>query len=489
MNEEQQNESISMKHRSSSVKINMIMNALLTLSSIIFPIITLPYVTRTLGAEGVGRVFFASSVISVFAVFAELGIPVYGIRACAKVRDDRAELSRTVREIMAVNLAVCAVVYAVFTAALFTVPALQSDHLLLTIISSSMFLNAIGVEWLYKALEKYVYITVRSVFFKFVALIAMFLMVRSENDYIIYGAITIFASSASNIVNFCGIHRYADLRPAGRHDLKRHIPGMLMLFALAAAVTIYTSLDLAILDLFKGHAEAGIYGVSVKVKLVIVSLITSVSAVLLPRNSFYYEKKRVYDFYDLLAKTLNMMIAISLPVVCYFVMFARESILMLAGEGFTGSVRPMQIIMPAVILIGVSNVIGMQMLVPSDREKAVTIAAGAGAVTDLILNLILIPRYASSGAAAATLAAEMVVLCFLIFASREDMSLLLKDVSIRQPGTVAAASAVSATAVCWIKMIPAGPFIRLAASAVLFFGIYALLMVLFWRKNGLLHRD
>ena len=97
--------------------------------------------------------------------------------------------------------------------------------------SSSILLNAVGVEWLYKALEKYVYITVRSVFFKLVALIAMFLMVRNENDYIVYGAITVFASAASNIVNFCGIHRYADLRPAGRHDLKRHIPAMLMLFA------------------------------------------------------------------------------------------------------------------------------------------------------------------------------------------------------------------------------------------------------------------
>ena len=136
------------------MKINMLMNALLTLSSIIFPVITLPYVTRVLGAAGVGRVYNAASVISLFAVFAELGIPVYGIRACAKVRDDRAELSRTVREIMAVNLAVCAIVYMVFAAALFTVPAFQNDRLLLVIMSSSMLLNAIGVEWLYKRASK-----------------------------------------------------------------------------------------------------------------------------------------------------------------------------------------------------------------------------------------------------------------------------------------------------------------------------------------------
>ena len=478
-----------MSNRFSPMKINIIMNVLLTLSSIIFPMITLPYVTRVLGAEGVGRVFFASSAISLFAVFAELGIPVYGIRACAKVRDDRAELSRTVREIMAVNLIVCAVVYAVFAIALITVPQLRGDRLLLVIMSSTMLLNAVGVEWLYKALEKYVYITVRSVLFKLAALFAMFLMVRSENDYNIYGAITIFASSASNIVNLCGVHRYADLRPSGRHDLRRHIPAMLMLFALAAATTIYTSLDLAILDLFKGHGEAGMYGVSIKIKLVVVRLITSVSAVLLPRNSFYYEKKRISDFYDLLAKTLNIMVAVSVPVACYFVLFARESIMLLAGEGFAGSVRPMQIIMPAVILIGISNIIGMQMLVPSDREKAVTLAAGAGAVTDLILNLLLIPRYASSGAAAATFAAEIVVFCVLLSASREDMRRIINDIDIRQPAAVLAASATSAAAVSWVKLTDAGTFMRLAVSAVLFFGIYTVLMAFFWRKNGLLHRN
>ena len=169
-----------MSKKDPSVKLNMFMNAVLTLSSIIFPVITMPYVTRVLGAEGVGRVYFASSVIAAFAMFAELGVPVYGIRACARVRDDRDELSRTVREIMLLNLGACIGVYVCFGILLHLVPKFSQERTLLLIMSSTMLLNCLGAEWLYKSLEKYTYITVRSVAFKLIALIAMFVFVRNE---------------------------------------------------------------------------------------------------------------------------------------------------------------------------------------------------------------------------------------------------------------------------------------------------------------------
>lgn len=458
----------------------MLMNVLLTLSSIIIPVITLPYVTRVLGAEGVGRVYFASSVVAGFAMFSELGIPVYGIRACARVRDDRRELSRTVREIMMINLISCVVVYIVFALMIRTVPRFAEDKLLLTIMSSTMILNCIGAEWLYKAVEKYTYITVRSLICKFIALIAMFVMVRDESDYVIYGAITIFAVSASNIINLCSLHRYADLRPSGRHDLARHLPGMLMLFALAAATTIYTNLDLAILDLMKGNAEAGLYGVAVKVKLVIVSLVTSVSAVLLPRNSFYYEKDRKEEFYGLIARTMSAVLIVSVPVSLYFMVFAKESIAVLAGESFSGAVAPMMIIMPAVAFIGISNIIGIQMLVPAGREKTVVIAAVIGAAADLILNLILIPGFASSGAAAATLTAEICVTGYMMYSVRDRLGDLFGNVPFK---SMAAALAASAAAGLIIKGRFSGAFITLCISSICCFGIYSLIMYMFSKRK------
>ena len=460
----------------------MVMNVILTLSSIIFPVITLPYVTRVLGAEGVGRVYFASSVIAGFAMFAEFGIPVYGIRACAKVRDDRRELSRTVREILMINLITCTAAYILLAVMLVTVPKMAAERTLLIIMSSTMLLNCIGAEWMYKALEKFTYITVRSIIFKIIALAAMFVMVKGPSDYVIYGCITIFAVSASNIMNLCTLHRFADLRPEGKHDPARHIPGMLMLFALAAATTVYTNLDLAILDFIRGDADAGMYGVAVKVKLVIVSLVTSVSAVLLPRNSYYFEKNSRDEFYRLLNITLKIVLLVSAPAAVYFMIFADETISILAGAGFSGAVLPMIIIMPSVIFIGVSNIIGIQMLVPSDREKTVVRAAILGAVTDLILNLILIPEYGPSGAAAATLAAEVIVTGYMLFEVRDSAAELFKGIAA---GRVIPALIISSAAAFALKKLINGPFLTLAVSTVCFYGLYILIIYCY----ELLHRN
>ena len=130
------------------------MNAVLTMSSFIFPVITFPYVSRILMPEGVGKVSFATSVITYFSMFAQMGIPTYGIRACAKVRDDQEQLTKTVHEIFMINLFMSCAAYLFFGAALFLVPRLREEKVLFLIISLTIFFNAIGMEWLYKALEQ-----------------------------------------------------------------------------------------------------------------------------------------------------------------------------------------------------------------------------------------------------------------------------------------------------------------------------------------------
>ena len=140
----------------------MIMNAILTMSSFIFPLITFPYASRVLLPSGTGKVAFANSVITYFTMFAQLGIPTYGIRACAKSRDDKIQLSKIVHELLCINIITCFCMYIAFIVMLFTVPRLNQDLSLFLIMGISIGLNAIGVEWLYKALEQYSYITIRS---------------------------------------------------------------------------------------------------------------------------------------------------------------------------------------------------------------------------------------------------------------------------------------------------------------------------------------
>lgn len=458
-----------------SVKLNMLMNAILTMSSFIFPLITFPYISRILLPAGTGKINFATSVVNYFAMFAQLGIPTYGIRACAKVRDDKIKLSKTVHELLFINIFMCVLVYIVFFLAVFNVPRLERDIALYLIIGISIILNALGVEWLYKALEKYSYITVRSLIFKAIALVAMFLLVKNQEDYVIYGGITIFAASASNILNFWNLRKYVILKPLGHYNIRQHIKMVITFFSMSIATTIYTNLDSVMLGFMKGDVDVGYYGAAVKIKNILVSLVTSASAVLLPRASFYVDRKMLDEFYHLLKKTMHFVFLLACPLTLYFMIFAREGIFFLSGEAYAGSILPMQIIMPTLIFIGMTNIIGIQMLVPLGLEKQVLYSEIAGAVVDFILNAFLIPRYASAGAAVGTLVAEIVVLIWQLGVIRNRKVNLYSEIKAYK---VIIALVIAIAASIWVKGLFSSYFLVLLTSAVCFFASYGVILLI-----------
>ena len=458
-----------------SIKLNMVMNALLSMSSFIFPLITFPYVSRVLLPVGTGRVSFATSVVTYFAMFAQLGIPTYGIRLCAKVRDDKEELTRAVHEVLFINLFMSAIVYVVFFISLAVVPKFREEHTLLLIIGATILLNALGVEWLYKALEQYTYITIRSLIFKLAALVGMFLLVRNSEDCLQYGFLTILATSASNILNFINLRKYIYLRPIGGYHIKRHIKMILVFFSMSVATTIYTNLDNVMLGFMKDKEEVGYYSAAVKIKSIMVSVVTSASTVLLPRASYYVDKGMMDEFSRILKKTMHFIFVISIPFSVYFMMYAKEGIFFLSGKAYAGAIMPMQIIMPTLALIGISNVTGIQMMVPLGREKQVLYSEIAGAIVDLILNLIFIPMYGASGAAIGTLIAEIVVLGWQCIAIRDLKLSIFKDISY---GKIIIAVVLGSAASFGVKLLKLSAFPTLLLSAICFFGVYGIVMTI-----------
>lgn len=458
-----------------SVKLNMVMNALLTMSNILFPLITFPYVTRILLPSGMGKVTFAASVVAYFSMFAQLGIPTYGVRTCAKIRDNKKLLSKIVQELLILNIITVIIAYVIFLFSVAAIPKFNQDKALLMVMGISILLNAMGTEWLYKALEQYSYITIRSVIFKFVALFAMFLLIHDSSDYIVYGGITIFAASASNILNFINLRKHIFLKPAGGYEFKKHLKPMLIFFAVSVAATIYTNLDNVMLGFMKDDTEVGFYTAAVKVKTILVSLVTSAGVVLLPRASHYIEKGETKEFYHILNKTLRFILLVSLPLTLYFILFAEDSILFLSGIDFINSVLPMKIIMPTLIFIGLTNLIGIQMLVPLGKETLVLWSEIAGAAADLFLNAILIPNYGAVGAAIGTLVAELVVLAVQLFFVKDSLKKLFCNVHCFKL-FIANLAAVG----CSFGLIFTNwsSFTTLFVSAILFFGAYVLCLLL-----------
>lgn len=402
-----------------SIKLNYIMNCMLTASSMIFPLLSYPYVSRILQPEGMGKVAVANSVVAYFSLAAMMGIPTYGIRACAKVRDDREKLSKLVWELFLISLVTTLITYAVFTGCLFLIPRLASDKLLFAVMGISILFQMLGVEWLFKALEEYTYITVRSLLFKALALILMFLCIREKDDYVIYGALTMFAGVGSNICNIFRMRHFVNplKKCAVRiEEMKKHLKPVSVFFAMTAATTIYTNLDVIMLNFMSGDIETGYYSAAVKIKGVLVSFVTALGTVLLPRMSYYAEKRMKREFGQMIRKAFLFVGLVSVSLCLFFIFFAKYSILILSGEAFLPAVEPMQIIMPTLILIGFSNICGIQILVPLGMEKQVLYSEIAGAVTDVCINLWLIPSMGARGAAIGTLVAEAVVLLYQICA-------------------------------------------------------------------------
>lgn len=452
-----------------SIKVNFIMNSLLTMSSFIFPLITFPYAARVLHPAGTGKVAFATSIIFYFSIFTQMGIPTYGIHACAKVRENKAALTQTAQELLLINLIASIIAYIVLGISILSFDTFYKNKELLAVLSMSVMLNTIGMEWLYKALEKYTYITVRSLAFKVISLILMFLLVHDSGDIIIYGFITIFASSASNILNFISVRNHISVKPADKYDLKRHLKPVFVFFAMACATTIYTNLDTVMLGFMTSDEEVGYYNTAIKVKTILVSVVTSLGTVLLPRVSYFIQNKRFNEFGVIIEKTLNFIFMLSLPLTVYFVFYSKWVVLLLAGQDYLPAVEPMQIILLTLPLIGVSSLLGYEILVPMGREKVFLYSVLSGAVVDTVLNAIFIPRLGTSGAALATLIAEIVVLVVLLWNLKCSITGILKKIPYDKIGISLIVSILTSYIVSKFTVIPLSMIIM---TGTVFFGTY-----------------
>lgn len=459
-----------------SVKKNFVMNAILTVSTFIFPLITFPYISRVLLSAGTGRVSFARSIIAYFGMIAALGIPTYGIRACAKVRDDKEKLSRTAQELLIINVIMSLVAYALLALAIIFIPKLRAEKTLLIVVSATIIFTTIGMEWLFKAMEQYTYITIRSIVFNAIALVLMFLLVHKQSDYVIYGAITIVASSLGYILNLIQARKYIQMKPIGSFNLKQHLKPVLVFFAMAAATTVYTNLDQVMLGFMKTETDVGYYHAAVRIKEILVAIVTSLGAVLLPRVSYYIQNGMMEEFRRITKKAINFVFVFASPLMLYFIIFAKEGILLLSGSDFMGAVIPMQILMPTVLFIGLTGLLGIQILVPLGRERMVLYSVIAGAVVDLIINALLIPKMAASGAAIGTLIAEAVVLLVQLFVLRKDN--IGEAFAPVQYWKIVVAMAAGSAASFWVLFLHVGNIFILLISAVLFFAVYAGVLLL-----------
>lgn len=451
-----------------SIKVNALLNIIYTVSNIVFPMITFPYVSQILQVDYLGKVNFFTNIASYATMVAALGISTYGIREVAKSRESKGELSKVVSELLAINSISTAVIVVVLLCSGGLINRLRQDYTLLLLNCLQILATPIGMNWLFSGLEEYSYITKRSLFVKTLSLACVFLFVRDQSDYFIYATILVLSAILGYVWNFVYAQKFVRFQ---KHKLnvKRHIKPMLVLFGSILAINVYTHLDTIMLGFINGDKDVGLYTTAVYVKTALLTLVNAISAVMLPRISYYVRVGKAEEIESVLNKSISIICMIAVPLTIFFIVCAKETILVLGGEGYLEAVPCMMIIMPVLLISGFSNITGNQILIPLEKDGCFMKAVICGATVDLLLNMVLMPRYGCIGAAVATLVAELLQMSIQLYFARNYVR---KSINRKSIVKIVFSAIVSSLSFLLMAQFQGVPLLTLAVSAVLYFTLY-----------------
>ena len=414
--------------------------------------------------------------INYFIGFSQLGIPIYGIRKCAQVREDQDRLIQTIHELLIINMVFVLISYLILFFCSIIIFKIRQEYVLYFVLSTIILLQALGIEWYYKAIEEYVYITVRSIISMIISIVLLFLFVKNENDYLIYALIIVVSRAFSELLNFIQARKIIFNRPKKKYHFKPHFKPILIIFAISMAASIYSNFDTIMLGFMMNDKAVGIYTTAIKVKTILVGIVTSGAAVLLPRVSNYLKNQKLTDYLLLCQKTFRFILVFSFPVTVYFCFFSYECISILAGEKYLEATIPMIILMPTVMIIAFTHNMGIEMLMSAGKEIVVLYAAIGGAIIDFLINICLIPTYGVIGASIGTLIAELVVFVieFLYMNKIDYMRGAMKGLPWFKTGVSVSISIIFSF---WIKYFNISIWNKLIISGLVYCFIFLLLEI------------
>ncbi|MEY4455849.1 MAG: flippase Wzx [Bacteroidota bacterium] len=406
------------------------MNIIRTVSSMIFPIITFPYTSRILGPEGIGKISFAISFVGYFTLFASIGIPMYGIREIARVKKDKKKLAELTQELFLMHFITTISVSFLFILLIMFNGKLSNDKVLFFVTSLSILFSSLSMEWFYQGMEEYSYITIRTIIFSTISAFAIFIFINDKQDYILSAAITVFASFGSSMLNFYNARKTLFTKRTVPWDFKRHLKPLVLVYLMNFIISIYIQLDTVMLGFMSSSKNVGYYATGIKLNKLLLALVTSLGVVLLPRLSFFIANDMKEEFKRVLKKSFEVIWIFCLPIVASMFLLSDEIIVLFAGKQYLPASICVMITSPIVLFIGLTNILGIQILYPMGKDKEVIYAVASGAIFSLILNLLLIPNLTYVGAAIATLISEFVVLIVLVLLISKEYRMLMPYNSI-----------------------------------------------------------
>ena len=402
-----------------SIKKNYIYNLAYQTLLVIAPLITTPYISRTLYADGVGTASFVESIASYFTLFAALGAITFGQREISYTRDDKYLRSIVFYNVFTFKLIVSLIVLLVYL--LLCVAIFKSS--IYFIFAINILAVTFDITWFFQGLENFRLIATRSSFFRILSIIFIFTFVKSKEDINLYCLSLTFFTLLSNLSLIPNLIK--ELVPIDKSDIQpfKDVMTIISLFLPTIAIQIYTVLDKTMIGLItKDAAENGYYEQSIKISKFLLFIVTALSAVVTPRIGYYYNKNDDESLKKLVYKSYRFTMFLAIPMAFGLFAISGNVVPWFLGSGFDKAKVLIKILSFLLVAIGLSNVTGLQYMVPTKQQGLLTISLFIGALINLVLNLILIRYFKSVGAAIASIVAETIITISQFYMVRKDVS-------------------------------------------------------------------
>lgn len=387
---------------------------------IIIPLVTVPYVSRVLGSEGVGINAYTNSIIQYFILFGSIGINLYGNRTIAYNRDNKKKMSQIFWEIALLRMICIAISYLIFIIFLSVV----SEYQIFYFYQSFLIIAAgLDISWFFMGNEDFKKTVLRNTLVKIVSLIAIFVFIKSKSDIGLYILILSLSILFGNLTLWPYLRKMVNLSNIKQLNLWRHFLPSLALFIPQVATQVYLVLNKTMLGILVGVKSTGYYENSDKIVKVILAIVTATGTVMLPRVANTFAKGQKDKVAKYLYQSFDFVTAICFPMALGLSAIAPKFSVWFLGSEFKITGGLISILSLVIIFIGWSNVLGTQYLLPTNQTKYYTISVVSGALINLILNFPLITKYGVYGAVVSTVISEFTVMAVQIFLARKTLQI------------------------------------------------------------------
>lgn len=450
---------------------NYIYNMMYQLINIIVPFITIPYISRVLGANGTGIYDYTYSYVSVFSIICLFGITNYGSKRIAWIRESKEKMSNEFWSIWLLQLSVS--IICIISYILLFILGSSSDLKVMFIMQLPLLLaSLLDISWLYTGMENFGKTITRNILVKLIGVILIFILVKKQDDVWLYILINSGSSFMGNLSFWIFLKKYVNRINLKSINIKCHIKEAFYLFIPQVATQIYTTLDRAVIGGISDTLQVGYYSNSQKIARLSLVVVTSLSFVMMPRIANMYSKNDKGKVHDYLAKSLKFSLILSIFISTSLVVIANDFVPVFFGESFNLIIPYMIISSCIVVFISIGGVFATQFSLPTGRTKAYTVPLVLAAVINPVLNIILVPSLGALGGVFAIVITEFIVMCIRIFVVRKELNLrlmfkgTLKYLCAASIGLVVSLVVSGALRPAYISV-----FIESIVNAMIYFGI------------------